>query len=153
MINSLQQYLTEFPAKLSKLGCSNNVNGFNCLEAFVVKYGRNFPGPFQKTKRGVIKECFKNALDLSIREDLIYVEGYSFHILPILHAWCVDHAGRIYDPTWKEPGNEYFGVPFRTDFVLKIVLEAGCYGVIDRWEMGFPALKAEPKEFLYDINP
>ena len=89
-----------------------------------------------------MRACFKNAFNLlTVRDDLTYVEGYAFWFLPVLHAWCVDAAGNVVDPTWDDPQDRrYFGVPFDRDFVFATAKERERYGVIENPEMNFPLI-------------
>jgi len=120
---------------------------YSCFEAFVLKNGEPFVVNGIKVKRGKIKECFKNAFYLAdYNPDLTYVEGYAIFSgigLPVLHAWCVDKDGKVYDPTWKTLGDEYFGVKFDIEFVRKTILARRRFGVIDNFEKEFPLLKGE----------
>lgn len=69
----------------------------------------------KRPKQGLKQQCFYNAFHLAIETGLHYVEGYAVagHLpLPLEHAWCVDDAGLIYDPTWDN-GTHYFGMAFQ----------------------------------------
>jgi len=74
------------------------------------------------TRRGKPGRCFNNAISLiGRRADLQYVEGYALSpdFGGVCHAWCVDAADRVVDPTWDPPGLAYFGVMFDRDAVLR----------------------------------
>ncbi len=122
------------------------------LEDFVLTHGRRWPAPPRPALvRGRVRECFKNAADRVIRTGLgdgtlTYVEGFAARAavpLPVLHAWVADRAGRALELTWRlEPGEDtaYFGVPFRPAYLSKALLRSRRYGVLDRWETGWPLL-------------
>ena len=108
-------------------------------ERIVLDHGKEFY--FDKTTfegpRGTAKECFRNAT-LAVLEnpDLTYVEGYAdIGPFAIEHAWTVDEAGKVVDPTFRlGKGNitvkGYYGVPFTTDYVQNTVTKTGYYGII-----------------------
>lgn len=105
------------------------------------------PQPLPEGVRiGKKKFCFMNAYQLAeMRDDLIYVEGYAVAKgLPIafIHAWCIDRDNNVIDPTWGE-GDSYFGIPLDLNYVRRIILARGMYGVLDNMEQGFPALRGE----------
>ncbi len=77
-------------------------------------------------KLGPMKECFQNALNLSLKEGYAYCEGlavdndYAQH-----HAWCLDpKSGHVIEPTWPQPFENvtpyYFGVALDLEFVKKM---------------------------------
>lgn len=70
----------------------------------VLQAGRAWtPAPLPPGIRpGYPRSCFDNAYLLAARSRgrLRYVEGYAAGILPVEHAWCVDLADRVVDPTW-----------------------------------------------------
>jgi hypothetical protein len=61
--------------------------------------------------------------------EVVYVEGFAIPKsggLAVMHAWvtnphnsCVAH-----DPTWRA-GREYFGIPFRLDYVVRMCEKTG----------------------------
>ncbi len=113
---------------------------------FILKHGRAFewrPLP-RGVRRGAMRHCWENAYRLAVRKpDLFtYVEGYAINtslaLGPVEHAWCIDGKGLVVDPTWEE-GADYFGVPFRAEYLTRVGLVAGC-GLIENEEMGFPLL-------------
>ncbi len=112
--------------------------------------------PLRGCMLGEMKQCFKNSHDLILREpDLTYVEGYAFlppcrgygHSFPIHHAWCITPEGIVLDPTWKDKGEIYFGVPFDRDFANWFIIEYKRYCLIDSWEEGFPLLTGQLPEW------
>jgi hypothetical protein len=115
--------------------------------AFVLAYGRAYiPQPKPKQFRWMAAQnCFGNALRLAERHpDLTYVEGYAIRddlVIPMPHAWVADAEGRVIDYTWREPGTEYFGVPFHVLFVQKALAEKGETGVIDNWTDNWALLR------------
>lgn len=95
------------------------------IERFVLDHGREFAttAPRRRFISWVRRAnaCFTNCLQLAIIERLVYVEGFA--VLPAAgfefhHAWCLDEAGRVLDPTWEAPGSAYFGVPFDLAYVV-----------------------------------
>lgn len=88
--------------------------------------------------------CFSNCLKLAFMwADLFYVEGYAVIArtgIDVEHAWCVDAAGRIHDPTWSANsavGDAYFGVPFTRAYACEryeIQAKNGFVGSF--WETG-----------------
>jgi hypothetical protein len=150
MITEYLESLTKMMATMRK----RELNTYLCMEDFILKNGQGFNGNRSKVKLGRSKECFKNAYLLAdSRDDVIYTEGFATIPklnLPVMHAWCVDKKGCVFDPTWKD-GAEYFGIKFDLKFVRKTILARKKYGVIDNWEERWPLLygKVKPEEFLY----
>jgi hypothetical protein len=64
--------------------------------------------------------------------------------LAVLHARVTSpsNSGIANDPTWR-PGREYFGIPFRLDYVLRMCGGTGHLGVLDIWELGWPLLRGD----------
>jgi hypothetical protein len=54
----------------------------------------------------------------------------------VVHAWCVASDNFVVDRTWDE-GTEYFGVPFRHDYLRRVLKARRDYGLIDNPEMAF----------------
>jgi hypothetical protein len=84
---------------------------------FVLQHGRSYTGKWaHKYKIGAQKMCFGNAIVLSGRFGLKYVEGFA--IAPtgqvILHAWNEEN-GVLVDSTWGNTGLFYFGVEFSVE--------------------------------------
>lgn len=108
---------------------------------FIMQHGREWPTTSKSFPRwGEFKECFKNALEAAMLHDLVYCEGYAFSVIPTLHAWCIDPKTKtVIDPTW-EKGTQYFGVPFRTKYVLEFTDRHMVYDSIvenyrDKWPL------------------
>jgi len=163
-ITGLKQYLDWMVSCRKVLGPRNNKFKFSCMEDFVLTHGQFFPNYIPKPKwvrKGVIKQCFANCAKAVMRnpDKLIYCEGFASGIIPVNHAWLLTTDGQIIDPTWdgrKEikhegEGTEYYGVPFKFGYVLRILRETGYYGVLDNWKNGFPLMTGEhtPKDFLH----
>ena len=112
---------------------------------FILKNGRSFDAaPLPRGVRmGSPRECFRNAASLALRKPKLYtyVEGYAVNrwiaLHTVAHAWCVGSDNLVVDPTWDE-GTEYFGVPFRHDYLRRVLGARKNYGLIDNPEMDFP---------------
>jgi len=119
---------------------------YRCNEELVLAEGREYPAPpddgFARWPRMAARECFANAAMLATRDDdLVYVEGFAVNIIPTGHAWCWSLSeGRVVDPTWGGGGREYFGVPFRTEFLSEALRARKQYGLLDDGRGGFPLL-------------
>jgi hypothetical protein len=79
----------------------------------------------------------------------VYIEGFAIPAtggLAVLHAWVTnpEHPVVAYDPTWGT-GREYFGIPFRLDYVLGMHEKTGRPGILDVWELGWPLLRGEDR--------
>lgn len=154
--------LLDFIKKFSEFGRTYQRNNlkYASIDEFIIKNGRPFDGSISEARihgrRGKPKQCFYNAWRLmDERDDLIYVEGRAAGIIPVMHAWCVDREGNVYEPTWRLTGNEvYYGVPFKRRFVLTTAVARGYYGIIDDMEQGFPMLRGdvERNEYLETIR-
>jgi hypothetical protein len=115
---------------------------------FILKHGRAFEWRAlpHGVRMGAPRQCFRNAVRLALRKPRLYtyVEGYAINTWvadhPVAHAWCVDPEHFVVDTTWEE-GADYFGVPFRAEYVRRM---AGAsrrdYPLIDNEELGFPLL-------------
>lgn len=105
------------------------------MERFVVRNGTLRRGSLFNGKRGTPKECFSNAVDLSLSNGLTYVEGYAMRPamgIPIHHAWCEDEEGRVFDPTWADAGDcQYLGVSFTQSALFAEMRKHEVYGVLD----------------------
>ena len=109
---------------------------------FVLQEGRFFePRPLPNSiERGAPRECFYNAWQTAIINELSYVEGYAVRKakdLPVLHAWNLDTEGFVIDTTWEAVGVGYFGVILPQEFAPSL----GTHSAIDNWESDFPMLR------------
>ena len=87
-----------------------------------------------------------------MRHGMTYVEGYAIGIgssIGILHAWCVDQDGNVFDPTWKT-GEAYFGIPFKAEYVKRVIAERierlgeeAYFGLLDDFEAGWPLIREQ----------
>jgi len=85
-------------------------------------------------ERGPARQCFANAGLLALgNPSLTYVEGLAdCGILPTAHAWCVDRAGRVIDPTWSNCAQAtYFGIPVQWEALEEHLDETGYWGLLD----------------------
>lgn len=135
-----------------------------CIEEFLLKEGQPFISPDSSelpddVPRGVVKECFKNCMDAVVfsshrdQTDYLYCEGYALGIIPTIHAWLVTPDGQVVDPTWPEPGTEYFGVAFKRKFAQRQTLKQECYGLLDAWTSEWPLLKGiDSEEWKVELN-
>jgi hypothetical protein len=88
------------------------------------------------------KACFENATAMAtMHKEYRYAEGYSFSLIPTLHAWLVDPDGNAVDPTWREPGAAYLGIIFPVEEVRANWQETGVFCMIDDWHNDWPLLK------------
>jgi hypothetical protein len=124
------------------------------IASFVLAHGRLWD--YAPRPKGVRKRrdrgCFRNAALLVLHDftdRLTYCEGYAMRAglpIPVLHAWVVTPEGTVIDPTWREhPGDSYayLGVPFRTEYLMRCLAANQVYGLIDRYETGFPLLTGD----------
>lgn len=115
---------------------------------FLLERGREFAERVASPWRGTPRACFVNARYLAARRRLRlrYSEGYAVSVIPVAHAWCVDEAGRVVDPTWSEEyAPDYFGVVLDLATVRRATRGTGCFSVFDipwRWDKIYPLLAA-----------
>ena len=93
--------------------------------------------------------CHANALHAAMTGRWVYVEGFAIPAkgdLAVLHAWVTNPKNPVvaHDPTWGN-GREYFGIPFRLDYVLRMHQKTGHPGVLDAWELGWPILRGDDR--------
>jgi hypothetical protein len=103
---------------------------FASLEAVVLAYGR----PFNKVRipvgheLGPMRQCYNNAFhavaeSLGTADQLTYCEGFALPAslgIAVEHAWAVDGAGRVIDPTWDDaPRCGYVGVLLSPAYLAK----------------------------------
>jgi hypothetical protein len=107
--------------------------------------GRDLPAGIP---RGLPRNCFLNCLELArLRPELTYVEGYATSVIPVHHAWLIDAAGEVVEPTWpadrRYPLSQsaYFGIPFPLELVEAQMHERRNFlSVLDNFEDGHPLL-------------
>jgi hypothetical protein len=103
---------------------------------WLLEHGRHWTPPASRgvARPGSPKQCYRNAAMLALAEScLVYCEGFAVAHFPVEHAWCVDRVGRVVEPTWHCPGSEYFGVPIRTAYLRKALVDQGSCGVLGSW--------------------
>lgn len=142
-------------SKMIRVMARKPIGQFYSMGEFVLKHGKAFKSIKQKlpvgVRRGRMGRCFQNAANLAVNDSrFTYCEGYAAGVIPLMHAWCIDKDGNVIDPTWADDlGHSYFGVPFKTKYLIHSLLETETYGLIDRYEHNWPALRADPKDFLH----
>jgi len=145
-----KEYLTSISQILPK-GLPNPPYTFRSPQDFILKYGKPYRNRIALPKgieQGKAGECFKNAALLAIENpSLIYCEGVANSIIPTEHAWCIDKDGNVIDNTWlPEWKPSYYGVAFKTKFLLHLIWEQDYYGIITCWQKAHPLLKMPVKE-------
>lgn len=105
------------------------------IHDFVLEFGSERLGQPFDGEPMTPKECYRNALHIAMKQDLLYVEGFAHRRgmpLVIQHAWCETSDGRVVDPTWRDPQEaEYFGVAFNWERVWELTSRLGYYGLYD----------------------
>jgi hypothetical protein len=89
------------------------------------RYGQRFLPRREKPEWlqiGPSRACFGNATPYAlVRDDVLYAEGYAIEPeppIPVQHAWLVNAAGEVIDPTWDGIKDRvYFGIAFKRSFV------------------------------------
>lgn len=130
---------------------------YNSCEELVLHEGKHFAGtPLPKQfKHGKMKLCYMNSFYLAEKESnkLIYCEGIATGIIPVVHAWCITHDGIVVDPTWRDSEKcDYWGIPFRMEFVIYTMLKTKVFGVLDNWKDKWPLLKKFDKTVKAELN-
>lgn len=86
----------------------------------LIREGRWYnDGRAKRWSHSIPHGCFRNAALFAMEHRLPYVEGYATCIIPVHHAWCLDHDGRILEVSWKTLGTDYFGVQFDPHLVKR----------------------------------
>jgi hypothetical protein len=133
------------------------------VEDFVRLNGRSMPYRAlpKNITPGSKKECIKNCYDLMVLcpQKYIYCEGYARGDLPVQHAWLIDEAGFVVDPTWEEPtpseSREYYGIPFCIDYIHKVKARTGCHGILNNdhnWRENLALPRATFYEFRSETS-
>lgn len=82
--------------------------------------------------RGTPRRCYDNAGTMALEEGWAYCEGFAMQpgLFPMHHAWCLNDAGEVIDPTWPHSrGNEYFGVALDEAFIVAQCERMGHWGI------------------------
>jgi len=122
-----------------KAEASRHFGSVAIIEEFLLRNGRFWPGAPYSGKRGVMKECFKNAFELALENpSLRYVEGKALRLtlgIEVDHAWCVTEDDVVVDCTWDRPEEGvYFGYKFETEAVRQKILKSRFYSMF--WTNG-----------------
>ena len=111
---------------------------YKSTQKLVLTYGKSFIKTVKSPFKGKPQSCFENCLNaLSLYPQLNYCEGFAISddvLIPISHAWLVNNAGEVIDPTWigkNFKGSTYFGVIFNNDFAVEMAEMIGSYGILD----------------------
>lgn len=152
----------ELSAYLRKIANINRMpKGMKSQSQFILDNGQNYVANAKTYEgpRDPMHECYKNATLAALsNKDRTYVEGYmTVHGVPIEHAWTVDKTGQVYDSTvTPDLGiSGYFGVPFKTDYVLASGLLNKVYGLLGHNSRKTldPLLKGQVKDFRGEVDP
>jgi hypothetical protein len=115
---------------------------YDSVESLLAAEGREFAIGFApRLRQRTLKQCFKNALEVSKKYGLGYAEGLVFigKLGPIEHAWNVNREGKCIDVTLSANPIRYVGIEFPLGFVLDVrKARQGSYGILDDFENGFP---------------
>jgi hypothetical protein len=151
----LRQYLASVAALMDRMHPERrDGRRFTSYEALVLGLGRPFTAgslPTPRRLRGPYRACYRNTFKLvHARPQLRYTEGYAiatidddFTGIPVQHAWAVDDAGRVMDPTWPDAGRSaYFGIEFDLADVSRHIIRTNGAGVLaGDYLLGFPLLR------------
>lgn len=98
------------------------------MYGWVLEHGRQYNSAAlpDDVAKGEVKECFANAINCALEHGYTYAEGSACRPegaraipMAVHHAWCVNDADYVIDPTWDDPeGSEYYGVEFDLDWVI-----------------------------------
>lgn len=112
------------------------------------KRGKPRPAGVGKRRSG---RCFYNAHRLAEARGWQYAEGFAWRDsigFPIHHAWTIDEAGEVVDPTWERPWEASFlGVVFDWQTIARVQLATGVYGMLANawaWNVSDPMLVMDP---------
>src|SRR5262245_42769752 len=110
----IRDYIIQWRDAMKHIGAP-----FWTAHEFVLRNGQEFSGRKlpARYKRGLPKACYQNARALVLRSRgrLRYCEGFISFKWSILihHAWAIDDADRVVDPTLANPvETDYFGIVF-----------------------------------------
>jgi hypothetical protein len=126
----LQEQLKEFLENISLMRSLRKEPDwkFSCYEEMYLKYGIFMePREVPKELKSEPSYCYYNCQQIIRKrkyKGLAYVEGYAIAqnvSIPINHAWLLDGDGYAIDPTWKETGLLYFGIPLSNSWVKSFI--------------------------------
>lgn len=107
------------------------------FDEWLLEHGERF-GPTIERPKGVHlgrkKQCYQNSFEAQARNEWFYTEGVVFRAgLPIelAHAWLSNRKGEVLDLTLRDqsPDDQYFGIPFKSDYVVEETIKHGYYGL------------------------
>ncbi len=141
MSNNLERLLAILKVQADVIDKANESCQFRykSVQRLILETGNLFikklePSPF----RGKPKQCFQNCFEALLRHSgFIYCEGYTIDDklpIPILHAWLVNDASEVVDPTWNDKdstGLTYFGVALNDEFVIDFSIRTKHYGILE----------------------
>lgn len=130
-----ESVIRDYLARLLDAGSGERFNAEKALmtHGILMDVVRERPASIDLGQR---KHCYCNSVRALVcqgpdaADKFFYCEGYAMEKggvwLPVQHAWLVDGAGRVIDPTWPDASEHvYFGVTFRSSFVLEMLEAAG----------------------------
>lgn len=87
------------------------------------------------SKYATIKRCFDNCSKLAFRyKKLEYIEGYTFSLIPLEHAFLINNKNEIIDPTLAinhgdkdRYGSEYYGIIIPKNILLRLKVNQNRY--------------------------
>ena len=126
-----------------------------CNEDLILREGvfASKHAPVPRNLRGRVKMCFPNASRAANGVSRIYCEGFAIAYervpLAVPHAWLLNPDGEVIDPTWKDPGYAYLGIPFDRTFVSKTLLQQGTFGLLDELDRGPLLVGLPPSEYRH----
>lgn len=137
MIEDVKNFLSGMVELHRRIGRGQDGVKYLGAEDVVLQHGVQFTGVAKHTKLGTPRRCYNNAFDLVLNgvRRLHYCEGWACGVaqFPVQHAWCVDDAGLIYEPTWPqvEPTwhDRYVGCVFDDNFVFEEAIRKGMPGI------------------------
>lgn len=112
---------------------------YNSTEQLIDTFGLFFferltPSPIRGESEDYYKNCFNIVFD---NREYTYCEGYAIYneIESIVtHAWLINKAFHVIDPTWSENGVTkplYYGIPFNRSYVIKFAHSIQQYGILE----------------------
>jgi hypothetical protein len=127
------------------------------FDAILAEHGKGYyfdAKSFSGTAR-TAHRCFEMAAKRALDDPkMTYVEGHvSVHGVPIHHAWVVDSAGRVHEPTIKDGKGVlgYLGVPVQSQYLMHTLVRTKVYGVFD-WQ-NRAVFDDKPENYVKKFNP